>query len=76
MSLSVNASWTGDGPLDRSKGNFQFKTDTFIINSHFRGTFRNASASATVDGEPLGTSMFAQMFDFKSGEVFVCHGSC
>ncbi len=72
----VSGSWTGVGDLERSKSNFHFNSNNFTVNSHSRGIFRNATGSAQVNGIDLGTSIFADMFNLKSGDVSVCHGSC
>ena len=75
-SATVNASWTGTGDLVRVNDNYHAVSKGFTYNAHFRGKFREASASGQVNGSDVGTQFFAQILEVRSGEVFVCHGEC
>jgi len=72
----VSGAWTGTGDLVRQNGNFHVVSKGFTFNGHFRGQFRDASASVQIDGISAGTQFFADMFDVSDGSVFVCHGDC
>ena len=73
---SVNASWIGTGDLVRVHDNFHVVSKGFTINSHFNGKFRDASASAQVNGNDVGAQFFATILEVRTGDVFVCHGGC
>lgn len=72
--VSVSGAWTGASDLVRVNDNYHVVSKGFTFNEHFRGQFRNASASVQVDGSSTGTQFFADMFDVTDGGVFVCHG--
>ena len=72
---SVVASWTGQGSIIRSNGVFHFGSTGSTSNSHFRGSFRNATASGSLNGAAIGGSQFfADIFSSTSRDVFICHG--
>jgi len=72
---SVVASWTGQGDLIRSNGVSHFGSPGSTQNSHFRGSFRNATASGSLNGVAIGGSPFvADIFSSTSKDVFICHG--
>jgi hypothetical protein len=78
FNVSVNATWTGTGPLTREIGSSHFHTKNFIENFHFNDNFRDASASGTVsDGvtnfTPSPSVGFTQMASFKNGDVTISH---
>lgn len=73
---TVSASWTGQGDLVRSNGNYHVVSKGFTYNSHFKGAFRYATASGQVNDSDFGTSFYASIFDSKWSDVFVCHGGC
>jgi hypothetical protein len=69
----VEASWTGTGGVVRTNQIFHAVSKEFTESGHFRGTFRNANATATVDGVDVGDQFFADIFNVTSRDVFVCH---
>jgi hypothetical protein len=72
---SVDASWTGQGDIIRINGVFHVGSKGFTQNSHFRGSFRNATASGSLNGAAIGGSQFfADIFSTTSRDVFICHG--
>lgn len=71
---SLTASWTGQGELIRANGTFHQVSKTFTFNSHFKGTFRNATATGQLDGSDFGTNLFADIFNASFKDVSVCHG--
>lgn len=73
---TVSASWTGQGDLVRSGGNYHTVSKGSTYNSHFKGAYRYATASGQVNGSDLGTSFWASIFDSRWSDVFVCHGDC
>ncbi len=74
VDVSVSAVWTGQGELVRSHGNFHSVSKIFTANNHFRGTYRNASATGQINGSSLGVSLYGQLFNSKSSDVSICHG--
>jgi len=81
--VSVSASWTGQGPLTRSHGSSSFGVSG-EFQSTFHGTFlsRAATATATVQvnesSVDIGPNWGADMFSFSNGEndVFICRSGC
>ncbi len=73
----MTATWTGEGPITRGVSNEHFKTAGFSVTTHFHGTFRNATATATVTGlpEPLGALQFADLGNTKEIDTTLCIGS-
>jgi hypothetical protein len=70
----IAASWTGTGDVIRVVDNFKVGSKTFTETGHFKGTFRNADATATFDGADVGDQFFADIFDTSFRDTFVCHG--
>ncbi len=72
---TLAASWTGQGDLIRQSGSFHTVSKGFTDNYKFRGTFRNATATGSLNGTAIGGQLyFADLFSASSREVFVCHG--
>lgn len=71
---SVSAAWTGQGDIVRMRDSSTVITKGSTETSHFRGTFRNATATGEVNGSQLGNSLFAEIFNAASKDVFICHG--
>jgi hypothetical protein len=69
----VAASWTGVGDVAKVSERFTFKTKTFMEKFTFRGRFRDATATGQFAGEDLGESLFADIFNATSSELFICH---
>lgn len=72
---TLAASWTGQGDLIRQSGSFHTVSKGFTNNYKFRGTFRNATATGSLNGTAIGGQLyFADLFSSSSREVFICHG--
>lgn len=72
--ITLTASWTGTGDIIRSGDNYRVNSKSFTYTAHSRGSYRDASASASIGGVGTGTSLFADIYNFTSHEVSVCHG--
>jgi len=70
---SVVGSWTGTGAIIRVNDNFKVSSQGFTETGHFRGSFRDASASASIDGAGVGDQFFGDIFNSTFRDVFVCH---
>jgi hypothetical protein len=70
--VGVDVTWTGTGELVSQSARSRTKTPTLLTSFSFKGTLRDATASATllVDGENLATgdSDFADIFRARVGE--------
>jgi hypothetical protein len=73
-SVMVSGLWTGVGDLERSHGVYHNLSTGFTLNSHWKATYRNATATGQVNGVDLGTSLYAALNDSKSGDVWIYHG--
>ena len=71
---TVRASWTGTGELVRVSETFRVSSKTFTEVFRFRGTLRDATATGGMNGTDFGTSLFADIFNASSADLFVCHG--
>jgi hypothetical protein len=71
---TVRASWTGTGELVRVSETFRAGSKTFTEVFRFRGTLRDATATGGMNGTDFGTSLFADVFNASSADLFVCHG--
>ena len=71
--VTVSASWTGQGDLIHDVSNVHFSKDPFSGNFHANGDVRSADATATVNGTDFGASLFASMFNVKTAAIFICH---
>ncbi len=71
--MTVSASWSGQGDLRHDVSNFHFSKGDVSGTSHFNGFLRSASANGTVNGSGLGDSLFADLFNVKSVAVLICH---
>jgi hypothetical protein len=71
---SVAASWIGEGDILRQSGTFHLGSSGFTENGQFRGSFRNASADGSLDGVGLGSSLYADIFNSTSRDIYICHG--
>jgi hypothetical protein len=69
----VAASWTGQGDLVRSRGNYHSVSSGFKYHSRWSGSSRSAVASGQIDGADLGTSLWASMYDSTSSDVYISH---
>ncbi len=81
--VSVGASWSGQGALTRAHG-----TSSFGVSGEFQSTFhgtflmRGATATATVavngSSVNIGPNQGADMFSFNQGEndVYICRSGC
>jgi hypothetical protein len=71
---TVHAAWTGTGELVRVSETLRVGSKTFTEVFRFRGTLRDATATGGMDGTDFGTSLFADIFNASSADLFVCHG--
>jgi hypothetical protein len=69
----VEASWTGTGSVIRISQTFHAVSKEFTESGQFKGSFRNADATATVGGVDVGEQFFADIFNATFRDVFVCH---
>jgi hypothetical protein len=70
---TVSVSWTGLGDLEKSHGNYHQSSTGFTLNSHWKGTSRNAAASGQVNGVDLGTALYGTLSESKSGDIWIYH---
>jgi len=70
---TVSASWAAAGDLERSHGNYHNFGFGFVLNSHWKGSNRNATATGLVDGADLGPSLYAGLNESKSGDIWIYH---
>ena len=54
-SATVSATWTGQGDLTRSNYNYRVVSKGFTYVGHSRGAYRDATASAQVNGSDVGS---------------------
>ncbi len=72
--ISVSATWAGEGPITHGVVNENFKTPGGITyHLHSSGTRRNATATGTADGQTLnaGELGFAALGDAKSDHTII-----
>ena len=69
----IAVSWTGQGDLGRSKGNYHSVSTGFKYHSRWSGSYRSAMASGQVNGTDLGASQWASMYDSTSSDVYITH---
>jgi hypothetical protein len=74
--LQVSASWSGYGSLVRSSSTSHTISKDYTYNSHFSGTYRNATASGQLNGADLGTLYYADLFNSRWSEVYICRNYC
>lgn len=72
---TLAASWTGQGDLIRQSGSYHTVSKGFTDNYKFRGTYRDATATGSLNGTPIAGQLYwADLFNASSREVFICHG--
>lgn len=72
---TLAASWIGQGDPIRQSGSFHTTSKGFTDNYSFRGSYRNATATGSLNGTPIGGQLYwADLFSASSREVFICHG--
>jgi hypothetical protein len=74
--VAVSASWTGNGELIKGSYKGHTVSKSFTSNYSYKGSWRSASATGSVNGVNLGASSWADLFNFKDANVYVCHGGC
>jgi hypothetical protein len=76
LTVRIEASWTGQGELVRGLGGYLRVTKSYTVNSRYRFTYRDATATLSIAGVDSGPSWYATLFNGKSGDLFVCHTQC
>ena len=73
--VTVDLAWIGDGDITRGNNSYHYQSPGHIMNGHFNGTFRDATASGTISD---GTTNFAaeaseygSLYSAKSGSVSI-----
>lgn len=75
---TVNVSWSGFGPTSTFFDSSHQRGFGFLINSHFRGSSRAATAAGTVTdatgtNAAIGTTFYADLVNSTSGTVQLSH---
>jgi hypothetical protein len=70
--VPVSATWSGVGDIVRTTGNSHTVSKGYTYNSHFKGSYRDASAQ--VSGFEIGTQMWASIYNSRWMDVYVSHG--
>lgn len=71
--VPVSATWIGVGDLVRSSGNYHTVSKGYTYNSHFRGTYRDATAQ--VSGLEVGAFGWASIYNSRWMDISVSHGA-
>lgn len=66
ITVPVEASWTSNGDLSRSSSRSISKSSDFTFKFSNNVVYRNAIATATLDGNDLGTISYAEIDQFKN----------
>ena len=70
----VNGTWTATGPSLQVASTFRVKGPGLLMNQMFRGTQRQATATATIGGSAVpGTPQWASLSDSQVNSVSICH---
>jgi hypothetical protein len=71
--VPVSATWSGVGDLVRTKGNYHSVSKGYTYNSHFSGTYRDATVE--VSGMDVGALMWASLYNSRWMDVYVTKGA-
>ena len=72
---SVDVSWTGQGDVIKQSGTYHVVSKGFTETSKSRESYRNATASGSLNGAAIGGQLFsADIFNASSRDIFICHG--
>lgn len=72
---SVAISWTGQGDVIKQSGTYHVVSKGFTETSKTRASYRNATASGSLNGATIGGQLFtADIFNASSRDSFICHG--
>ena len=72
---SLDASWTGQGDVIKQSGTYHVVSKGFTETSKSRSSYRNATASGSLNGTAIGGQLFwADIFNASSRDIFICHG--
>jgi hypothetical protein len=71
--VSVQANWTGTGPLERSRYQYNYTSGGFSVKGQFRGTSRQADAQVLLNGQSLGNANYGGMYYNSSHEMTIQH---
>lgn len=63
--ITIQAEWTGVGDLIKSSSHSISKFGDFMFKFSGSSTFREAEATGSVNGQDIGTSVFAEISTFK-----------
>lgn len=64
--LNVKADWTGEGDISKGSSTYSSKYNDYRFRSSDSSSYRNASATGSIDNCDLGESSYAGLSKFKS----------
>lgn len=72
-SAIISAAWTGQGDIVRSNYNYRVVSKGFSYVGHSRGTYRDATASAQVNGGDVGSGLYGSIFESRWKDIYITH---
>lgn len=69
--VTIAAQWTGEGDVMKSSSKSIFKYDDFVSKYSDKSSFREATATGSINDEELGTSDFGELIKFKSVSMYM-----
>ncbi|MCG7848939.1 MAG: hypothetical protein MIO93_07140 [ANME-2 cluster archaeon] len=69
--VTIAAQWTGEGDVMKSSSKSIFKYDDFTSKYSDKSSFREATATGSINDEDLGTSDFGELIKFKSVSMYM-----
>lgn len=75
-SADVNVTWSGYGDLYRGSSKSHIVSKSYTSNYMFKGSWRQANAVGSINGQNLGPVSWANIFNYRDASMTVCHGSC
>lgn len=67
--LTVKADWVGKGTISKGSSSYSSKNGDYVWKSSDSSSYRDASATASVNGLDLGASSYASLSNFKSASI-------
>lgn len=67
--VAIQADWTGEGDVTKGSSHYISKFGGFTYKFSDSVSFRQATATGTLDGNKLGTSVFGEMDKFKRASM-------